>query len=58
MKITEDVRQYAAENGYGVEEDVIQKGMQEMSEKYKEMGNKLYLEEMENVLNPLEDLSP
>ncbi|KAG7336598.1 thiamine biosynthesis protein ThiC [Nitzschia inconspicua] len=58
MKITEDVRQYAAENGYGVEEEAIQKGMQEMSEKYKEMGNKLYLDDMENVVNPLADLSP
>jgi phosphomethylpyrimidine synthase len=58
MKITEDVRQYAAENGYGVEEDAVQKGMEEMSEKYKEMGNKLYLENMENVVNPLGDLSP
>jgi phosphomethylpyrimidine synthase len=53
MKITEDVRQYAAENGYGVTEEVLQKGMEEMSEKYKEMGNKLYLEDMENVVNPL-----
>lgn len=58
MKITDDVRQYAAENGYGVEEDVIQKGMEEMSEMYKGMGNNLYLEDMENVVNPLEDLSP
>ena len=58
MKITDDVRQYAAENGYGVEEDIIQKGMEEMSEMYKDMGNNLYLEDMENVVNPLEDLSP
>eukprot|EP00536_Pseudo-nitzschia_multiseries_P006037 jgi/Psemu1/255053/estExt_Genewise1Plus.C_1240062 len=58
MKITEDVRQYAAENGYGVEEEAIQKGMEEMSEVYKSMGNKLYLEEMDNVVNPLGDLTP
>lgn len=58
MKITEDVRQYAAENGYGVDEEVIQKGMEEMSEMYKSMGNNLYLEDMENVVNPLEDLTP
>jgi len=58
MKITDDVRQYAAENGYGVEEDVIEKGMEEMSEKYKELGNNLYLEDMDNVVNPLMDLSP
>lgn len=54
MKITEDVRQYAAENGYGVEDDAIEAGMAEMSEKYKEMGNQLYLKDMENVVNPLE----
>mmetsp|Transcript_44825 Transcript_44825/g.50263 ORF Transcript_44825/g.50263 Transcript_44825/m.50263 type:complete len:635 (-) Transcript_44825:283-2187(-) len=58
MKITDDVRQYAAENGYGVEEEAIQKGMEEMSEMYKDMGQNLYLEDMENVYNPLQDLSP
>jgi phosphomethylpyrimidine synthase len=60
MKITEDVRQYALERGYGTDtdQDVLQKGMQDMSEKYKEMGNKLYLEDMENVVNPLADLTP
>mmetsp|Transcript_4052 Transcript_4052/g.3824 ORF Transcript_4052/g.3824 Transcript_4052/m.3824 type:complete len:642 (-) Transcript_4052:436-2361(-) len=59
MKITEDVRQYAKENGYGVEsEDVLQNGMEEMSEKYKEMGNQLYLKDMENVVNPLADVTP
>ena len=57
MKITEDVRQYAVENGYGVE-DAVSVGMQEMSEKYKEMGNQLYLKDMENVVNPLEDIAP
>mgnify|MGYP003867263197 CR=1 FL=1 len=61
MKITEDVRQYAAEHGYGVEDvdvdAVAQAGMAEMSEKYKEMGNKLYLEQMENVVNPLGDIT-
>jgi len=58
MKISADVRAYAEENGYGVEEgdEVIQAGMQEMSAKYKEMGNNLYLENMENVINPLSDL--
>lgn len=62
MKITEDVRQYALENGYGVEvtddeeSSVIQAGMEEMSQKYKDMGNQLYLKDMENVVNPLEDI--
>jgi len=63
MKITDDVRQYAAENGYGVdtdlgEEDILTLGMQEMSQKYKDNGNQLYLEDMQNVVNPLSDLSP
>jgi hypothetical protein len=35
--IADDVRQYAKENGHGVEEeDAIQAGMQEMTEKYKD----------------------
>ena len=63
MKITEDVRAYAAENGYGTE-DAIQAGMEQMSEKYKELGNQLYLQEdgvskpmeFENVVNPLEGI--
>jgi len=63
MKITEDVRAYAAENGYGVAKDAIQAGMDEMSEKYKELGNQLYLKENEEkplefhkVVNPLEGI--
>eukprot|EP00593_Proboscia_inermis_P005659 CAMPEP_0171322054 /NCGR_PEP_ID=MMETSP0816-20121228/114720_1 /TAXON_ID=420281 /ORGANISM="Proboscia inermis, Strain CCAP1064/1" /LENGTH=647 /DNA_ID=CAMNT_0011820439 /DNA_START=49 /DNA_END=1992 /DNA_ORIENTATION=- len=63
MKITEDVRQYARENNLWdgeneneSEMDVLTKGMEEMSEKYKELGNQLYLENMENVVNPLADL--
>jgi phosphomethylpyrimidine synthase len=58
MKITEDVRQYAAEHGYGETVDAdawIEAGMQDMSEKYKELGNQLYLE-MENTVNPLDGL--
>jgi phosphomethylpyrimidine synthase len=62
MKITEDVRQYAKENGYGEDDgdaqSWIQAGMEQMSETYKEMGNKLYLDKMENVVNPLEDITP
>eukprot|EP00970_Alexandrium_tamarense_P000483 scaffold61_cov205-Alexandrium_tamarense.AAC.37 len=57
MKITEDVRQYAKENGYGVTEEALKAGMEEMSEKYKELGNKLYLEDVENIVNPLDGLS-
>lgn len=43
MKITEDIRQYAADNGYGIPEDAIQAGMKEMSGTYKELGSNLYL---------------
>jgi phosphomethylpyrimidine synthase len=64
MKITDDVRQYAAENGYGVEEaDAIhgQSGMEDMSDMSKELGNQMmYLKEAEkvyeNTVNPLADL--
>ena len=56
MKITADVRAYAEENGYAVEE-AIEIGMQEMTEKYNDMGQHLYLKDMENVVNPLEGLS-
>jgi len=57
MKITDDVRQYAKENGYGQTEDAIKAGMAEMTELYKQKGNKLYLEDMEQVVNPLIDLA-
>ncbi|KAL7543036.1 hypothetical protein ACHAXR_012340 [Thalassiosira sp. AJA248-18] len=56
MKITDDVRQYAEENGYGVAEEALKAGMEEMSELYKEKGNKLYLKDVENIVNPLEDV--
>lgn len=51
------MRAYAEENGYGIDESALQAGMEEMSEKYKEMGQQLYLKDMENVVNPLEDLA-
>jgi phosphomethylpyrimidine synthase len=41
MKITEDVRKYAKENGYGIE-DSIEKGMQEQSQKFKDAGSAIY----------------
>eukprot|EP00588_Corethron_pennatum_P013763 CAMPEP_0194271578 /NCGR_PEP_ID=MMETSP0169-20130528/5320_1 /TAXON_ID=218684 /ORGANISM="Corethron pennatum, Strain L29A3" /LENGTH=632 /DNA_ID=CAMNT_0039013951 /DNA_START=35 /DNA_END=1933 /DNA_ORIENTATION=- len=60
MKITDDVRQYAAEKGYeGEENEAILKGMEEMSAKYAGLGNNLYLtdyEKMDGVVNPLADL--
>jgi len=56
MKITDDVRQYAEENGYGITEDALEAGMKEMGDLYKEKGNKLYLDDIENVVNPLEGI--
>ncbi|CAM9469034.1 unnamed protein product [Phaeothamnion confervicola] len=44
MKITEDVRQYAADRGYGAEE-ALAKGMADMGELYKETGRRLYAED-------------
>jgi len=55
MKITDDVRAYAAENGYGVPE-ALEAGMAEMSEKYKDLGNNLYLQENDDVIISMEDI--
>ena len=47
MKITQDVRDYAdglSDNEKKDLEQLSEKGMAEMSERYKEMGNHLYLE--------------
>ncbi|HIP27746.1 MAG TPA: phosphomethylpyrimidine synthase ThiC [Sulfurovum sp.] len=43
MKISAEVREYAAELGTDVE-DAKQQGMDEMSEKFKEMGSEVYVE--------------
>eukprot|EP00250_Pteridium_aquilinum_P006281 c16230_g1_i1 orf=1561-3537(-) len=57
MKITEDVRKYAAEHGYGDEEEAIKRGMDKMSaeflaakktisgEQFGEVGGEIYLPE-------------
>ncbi|WP_205510054.1 phosphomethylpyrimidine synthase ThiC [Longitalea arenae] len=42
MKITQDVRQYAADKGLE-ESDVLQKGMEEKSKEFAEKGSNLYL---------------
>jgi phosphomethylpyrimidine synthase len=41
MRITEDVRQYAKEHGYG-EEEVLEKGMAEMSQEFVSQGAEVY----------------
>jgi len=41
MKITEDVRRYAAEHGLS-EQEALQKGMEEKSRQFVERGAELY----------------
>ena len=41
MKITEDVRKYAAEQGIA-EEEAIEQGMEAKSEEFTERGSELY----------------
>ena len=41
MKITEDVRKYAAEQGIA-EEEALKKGMEEKSREFTEKGSELY----------------
>ena len=41
MKITEDVRKYAAEQGIA-EEEALKKGMEEKSREFSEKGNEIY----------------
>jgi hypothetical protein len=41
MKITEDVRKYAAEQGIA-EEEALKKGMEEKSKEFTEKGSELY----------------
>ncbi|MFQ3326940.1 MAG: phosphomethylpyrimidine synthase [Salibacteraceae bacterium] len=43
MKITQDVRKYAAERGLEEGAEVLEEGMAEMSETFKKEGSKLYL---------------
>ncbi len=44
MKITQDVRDYARENGLD-DQEVIEKGMEEMSEEFKKAGSELYVKQ-------------
>jgi phosphomethylpyrimidine synthase len=41
MKITQDVRKYAEENGFN-EEESLKKGMEEQSKKFVESGSEIY----------------
>ena len=42
MKITQDVREYARENGVG-DEDALLKGMEQKSKEFTEKGSEIYL---------------
>ena len=42
MKITEDVRKFAEDNGYGDDESALQMGMQEKSKEFRESGAEIY----------------
>ena len=42
MKISQDVRDYAAENGFGKIEVALEKGMQEKAEEFKSRGSEIY----------------
>jgi phosphomethylpyrimidine synthase len=53
MKITDDVRKYAAEKGYGVEQDAVQAGMELGTTSLSLDEDKVY----ENTVNPLADIS-
>ena len=45
-QITEDVRAYAREHGYGVDEKVFEVGMKDMSKEFAKVGQ-VYVEETE-----------
>ncbi len=43
MKITQDIRDYAAERGLDADEDAVETGLQEKAEEFKERGGELYV---------------
>jgi phosphomethylpyrimidine synthase len=43
MKITQDIRQYAIENGMAVGDKLIDAGLQEMAQEFKDKGSELYV---------------
>ena len=44
MKITQDIRDYAAEKGMAVNEQLVETGLQEKAEEFREKGGKIYLD--------------
>ena len=48
MKITEDVRKYAAEQGIA-EEEALKKGMEEKSHEFMEKGSELYAKDRKST---------
>ena len=44
MKITQDIRDYAAEKGMAVGEELVEMGLQEKAEEFREKGGEIYLD--------------
>ena len=44
MRITQDIRDYAAEKGMDVNEQLVETGLQEKAEEFREKGGKIYLD--------------
>ena len=51
MKLTEDVRKYAAEQGIA-EDEALKKGMEEKSREFSEKGNEIYATRRRGGANP------
>ena len=43
MKITQDIRDYAAEHGLNAEEDLVEIGMAQKAEEFNELGGEIYV---------------
>ena len=44
MKITQDIRDYAAEQGHETAEELVNTGMQEKADEFREKGSEIYVE--------------
>jgi phosphomethylpyrimidine synthase len=44
MKISQEVRDYAAQHGFNGSQEAVMKGMEEQAEKFRQKGSKLYQE--------------
>ena len=53
MKITQDVRDYAEEKGYGDEDEALEAGMAEKSAEFRDAGGEVYVKEDQSRGTPL-----